>query len=153
MTNIKALYDNPEVNSGQRDYFWEKVSEILIQQEKGKIFILKESLRYMYQRYDCGGHSCGRSMRSLLLEEAMRDIRSEDFESAGKIFSIIVAMYHNHEYIEKHGWYDFKMDFGLYGSSIDERIHLSVLAFLTGVENEIPDISNFTKQDFLAFLK
>ena len=104
-------------------------------------------------RYDYGGHSCSRSLRSLLLESSIREIKAGEAVSAGKKIALLIAMYHNHSHIEKAGWYDFALDFGLYGSSLEERVHLAVIAISMGVEDQIPDISEFTKEDFFAFLK
>lgn len=150
-TSIKALYENEDVPLGQRNFFWKEVHHILGSPDKEEI--VTRSLSYLYQRYDYGGHSCGRSLRSLLLESAIREVRAGGMASAGKKIALLVAMYHSHAHIDKSGWYDFPLDFGIYGSSLEERIHLAAVAFSMGVEDQIPDISAFTKEDFFAFLK
>lgn len=152
MTSIVALYKSSEVSEGQKKYFWEKVNEILSQSSDKKMLVLK-SLNYVWRCYDTGGISMGRSLRSLLLDRLIKDVTVDDMEHAKRIIAVMIAMYHDHRYIERSGWYDYKLDFGLYGSSLDERINLSVVAFVLGSENKIPIISNFTKEDFHSFLK
>ena len=151
MTTLKELYEHPEVSVGHRSFFWHRVNDIFSKSED-KINIALQSLCYMFQRYSTGGISAGRSLRSLLLDRLLNDVRGGNFEHARKIIATILAMYHSHEYIEKTKWYDFPLDFGLYGSFLEERIQFSVVALALGAENDIPDISNFTEEDFLNLL-
>lgn len=135
MTSIEALYNNKDVPSGQRDYFWKEVESII----KGKKDPLTYAIEKVYVSYDDGGHSLGRSLRSVTFEQAIREIRRGDRYSAGEKIAILVAMYHNNAYIEKHGWYDYPLDF-VYGSSFFERIHLAVIAICLGFAYNIPTL-------------
>jgi hypothetical protein len=152
MQTVQSLYGHPEVSDGQLLRFWSNLSEIL---NTGEVHdkIVRKSLSYLYQRYDVGGFSYGRSMRSLLLESAMDAYRDGDVQKCGKLIAFLVSMYHNHEHIEKHGWYDGPLAHGLYGSRLEERVHLCALAHLLKTSRTIPDISNYTNADFLALTK
>jgi hypothetical protein len=152
MITLNELYENPDVPHGQVEYFWRQVKEILSVSQDKKVVALK-SLHYMWQRYDSGGISMNRSLRCQLLDRVIDCINRDEVDNAKRAIAVLVAMYHDDKYIDKARWYDFPLNFGLYGSSLDERIHLSVVAITLGAENDIPGISDFIHQDFTAFLK
>ncbi len=153
MTSVKALYANSGVSSGHREFFFKKLSEV--QKNVGGTPIEKAylSLQYVWRCYDTGGISVGRSLRALLIERALKLLKRNDVGPASIIVAHLVAMYHNHAYIEECGWYDYRLDFGLYGSSIQERVHLVAAAYALKVAGSIPDITNLTKDDFLRLVR
>jgi hypothetical protein len=154
MTSVKALYEDPRVSAGQRAYFWRKVAEVLSEPCPSTLETARRSLSYIWCCYDSGGHSVGRSLRSRLLECAMKYFDSGNTTKTGEIIVVLIAMYHNHEHIERAGWYDYTPSPDCYpDSSSDERVHLAVVAQMLGVDDKIPDIGEFSNDDFLAFLK
>jgi hypothetical protein len=146
MPTLKGAYEAPNVTKSHKDFVWGKV-DALTKDKKGTKRELLDLLRVVYTHYDNGGHSCGRSKRSRLLESCMETLRGKKFHARDwrklrSLITILVSMYHDDEYIKKMQWYDGHTDdeFGLI-SNIQERAHLMavfVLVRLTELTSERP---------------
>ena len=145
MPKLKEVYLAPSVTGLHRDFVWGKV-EALTKGKKGTKRELFDLLRLVYRHYDNGGHSCGRSRRSKLLESCLsllqkKKLLSKDWGDLRKQVTILVSMYHDDEYILEMGWYaDADVEFALI-SNVHERVHLMAvfeLLKLTELTDERP---------------
>lgn len=69
-------------------------------------------LRLLWERYDTGGISVGRSLRSSLLEESISLLAKNPHRLRKRIqtlLSVLLGMYHDHRYINTMGWYDYEL--------------------------------------------
>lgn len=125
---LREVYLAENVSDSHRTFVWEKV-DALTKGKKGSRTELFDLLRMVYSHYDNGGHSCGRSQRSRLLESCMevlqkRKLLRRDEKEVSRIITILVSMYHDDNYIIRMGWYqDIDLKYGLI-SEIQERVHL-----------------------------
>lgn len=113
----------------------------------GAIFCLNR----LWQGYDEGGHSIGRSFRSRILEQILPWLRSgTHLQKAKTALSILVAMHYDYEYINKHGWWDYCLE-GMQDIPIQDRILVTAAAIALGVE-KIPSLDDWSHEKILAFL-
>ncbi len=145
MGTLKQAYEASNVTASHREFVWEKVNALTVGKEGTKRELL-DLLRMVYRHYDNGGHSCGRSKRSTLLESCINILQNkklfrDHWQELRKKITLLVSMYHDDGYIEKMGWYDHvDREFGLI-SSVQERVHLMAvfqLLRLTELTDERP---------------
>lgn len=145
MGTLKEVYEAPNVTPSHRDFVWGKV-KALTDGKKGSKRELFDLLRVVYSHYDNGGHSCGRSRRSKLLELSVsilqkKKLLSKDRRELSTAITMLVSMYHDDEYILEMGWYtDVDLEHALI-SNVQERVHLMAvfeLLGLTGLTSQRP---------------
>ena len=98
-----------------------------------------------------GGHSCGRSLRSVLLEGIQVKLREKDLNTAKLYLGILLAMYHDYRYINRHHWFDYKLE-GMRDLPLFDRIPLCAAAFALGVD-ELPNLSDWPNQKILSLVR
>lgn len=153
MPSLKVMCDSKKISVPQREYFWEEVNAVL-SKEGDRIDIALECLTRVWTGYDMGGHSCGRSLRSFLLEfviSTLKEQKSEDVDKIKLALSILVAMYFDYKYINQQKWFDFKLE-GVRDLPLAERIPLCAAAFLLGID-DIPDIAYWPQEFILNLIK
>jgi hypothetical protein len=137
MPKLKEVYLGPKVAESHKSFIWEKV-EALTRGKQGSRRELFDLLRVVYSHYDNGGHSCGRSRRSKLLESSMgilqkKRLLSKDRQELSETITMLVSMYHDDEYILEMGWYtDVDLEHAL-TSNVQERVHLMAVFELLGL--------------------
>lgn len=160
MPTLDELCNNPSFPALQQEYFWKEV-ERLKYGDRSSLEKAAQCLNYVWNHYDSGGHSCGRSWRSFILEQVIAWLRSEiEIEKEGtrhttairqhdeiiakKALSVLIAMYFDYGYINRSGWYDYPLD-GVWDVPLDDRIHLCAAAILLDVR-EIPNLADWPKE-------
>jgi len=143
MKSLKALYQGTEINESQKAQFREEIRRIKdISPIRNKV--LEHCLLDIAQEYSQGGISSGRSLRSMLLDQARWWLKHRAPEKAKVALSVLISMYHDVEYINSQSWYDFKIE-NNNGVPIVERINLCVIAEIMGID-ELPDMSDWPAQ-------
>jgi len=148
----KQLMKNPAFPVRQRDKFDMEVSILLMESKMGKkgaIFCLRQ----LWQSYDEGGHSMGRSFRSFILEKVLRWLRSGSplqLQKAKTALSILVAMHYDYGYINRHHWFDYRLK-GMQDLPIYDRIKVSAAAIALGVD-DIPSLDDWSTEQIRAFI-
>ena len=137
MPKLLDVVNDERFSPRQKTYIWKRVHEYS-PEGKSKLDIAKDCLKRLWQIYDSGGISVGRSMRAEILEEAYSLIEVGLLEEAKGLLAILVVMYYSPEYINKNKWYDFEV-------SVDElplldRTYLVPAALALGID-DVPDIS------------
>lgn len=148
MPKLIDVINDDRFSVHQKTYIWKRIKEYS-PEGKAKLDITKDCLSRLWQIYDSGGISVGRSMRAELLEVAHSLIEVGLFDEAKALLAILVAMYYSPEYINKNHWYDFVI-------SIDElplvdRTFLIPAVLALGMK-DIPDISLCTLEHIRALL-
>lgn len=152
MRSLKELCNDPEFPKTQKACFDMQVSILLTESRMGNdgaIFCL----RRLWQNYDEGGHSMGRSLRSRILEQILSWLRSGTplrLQKAKTALSILVAMHYDYEYINRHNWFDFPLK-GMPDLPLGDRILVSAAAFALGVD-DIPSLDDWSHERILSFL-
>lgn len=143
---LSQIYKRDEwfLTGSQSEYFCRYVNEILTSQ-RFQDETVTNLLWYIWHGYDVGWHSRCRSVRSVLLESTIDLLAQNDFEKAKKVFSYLIAMYHNVEYINDHNWLDFKIEHFTY-VWLNELFNIVLVWMLLDIE-ELPDIRNFSSDN------
>ena len=149
MPTISDLYDSGCFSEGQRNNILKRVEGALASHED-KTVVLQDSLGELAWSYSTGGISCGRSLRSLMLDEAIFLINSGLVEEAKEFISALLAMYHSPEYINEKGWFSFKVTITEL-HNVSHRIWLLTAAKVIGV-NDMPEIAICTDKYILAMV-
>lgn len=150
--SLERIYTHPDwwLNKLQREYFCEYVSEVLAN-PRFHDNTARSMLRYIWQGYDMGGHSVGRSPRSLLLEAAMKAMDHGEKEKTKHFLSVLIAMYHDINYINSHNWYDFKVeDFA--DNWLHDVFNLAIAEILLDIDM-LPSVQELTNQDILKMVQ
>jgi hypothetical protein len=144
--SLDRIYWHPEgwLCKFQRDYFCKYIQGILVSPEFQEDAI-GSLLKKIWTRYDLGGHSIGRSRRSLLLEAAMDAMRHEDRENAKSHIAFLIAMYHNVDYINSHNWFDYKVEH-FTDAWLQDLCNLVAAWILLGID-VLPDIQELTDEN------
>jgi len=111
-------------------------------------------LRLLWQGYDAGGHSMGRSLRSSIVEKTRAWLERGNESSLDKAkiaLSILVAMHYDYEYINRHNWFDFPLK-GMWDIPLRDRILVTAAAIALGVD-EIPSLDDWSNERIVAFLR
>ncbi|MAG12457.1 hypothetical protein CL630_01450 [bacterium] len=135
------------------EYFEEEVAKLL-EREGSKKDIALYCIIEVCRGYDSGGHSCGRSLRSGILEKVFSWLTDGYEEKAKCGLSILLAMYYDYEYINESGWFGHESGHKIESvaeSPLRDRIHLSAAAFSLGLD-EIPDIADWERDKIIEFL-
>lgn len=163
MKSLIVLCHDPVIPEGQRKRFCRAVVES-ISTDDDLLHVAVEHLRLLWIRYDSGGISVGRSLRSALLEkvvdtliadedrqESLETITPSEIGRAKKLLSILLGMYHDHVFINQGGWYDFKLDHFSEGD-LSHRIWLSVAAFCLDLD-EVADMADWPIENIRELLQ
>lgn len=163
MKSLIVLCHDPVIPEGQRKRFCQVVVES-VSTDDDLLHIAIEHLRLLWIRYDSGGISVGRSLRSALLEkvtgiliaaedrqESLETITVSEIERAKKLLSILLGMYHDHVFINQGGWHDFKLDHFSEGD-LSHRIWLSVAAFCLDLD-EVADMADWPIENIRELLQ
>lgn len=159
MKQLKKLVNDPGISKLQRKTFNAGVKVLL--REGGERKGVKGALFYLGRLgycYSVGGHSCGRSMRSLILDQSMLWLRGDDgtperssVRKAKTAVSILVAMHYDYRYINKHRWFDFELK-ATGDVPLQDRELISATAFALRVIM-IPEMSEWLDDRILAFIR
>lgn len=139
MPKLTDVINDERFLPAQKARIWNKVKEYS-PEGKPKLDIAKDCLNQLWQIYDSGGISVGRSMRACLQEEAWELIEVNLLEEAKELLAILVAMYHSPEYINQNKWYDNMPIDSMSELPLNDRTFLIPAVLALGVE-DIPDIS------------
>ena len=133
----------------QQMWFDEQVTKLLSQNLPPHEIII-QCLRKVWHKYDTGGHSCGRSLRSLILEKMQKWLIEGKMLQVRCALSILLAMYYDYKYINANNWYDFKLE-DVWDLPLEERIFFSTIAFVLELD-DIPLMGDWPHQRILTFL-
>lgn len=148
MPKLLDVVNDARLSEKQKAFIWKRVHEYS-PKGKPKLDIAKDCLSNLWQIYDSGGISVGRSLRAAILEEAHSLIEAGLFQAAKTLLAILVAMYYSPEYINKNGWFDFVVC--IEDLPLLDRTYLVPAVPALGVD-EIPDISLCTLEHIKALL-
>ncbi len=132
-------------NEKQREYFCTLVMRILSPDENIDT-IIAENLNIIRVRYDYWWISMGRSLRSIVLDSALKNLKDKNYLKTKECIRILLAMYYNKNYINSHNWYDFKVEEFPYDNF--EIYILSAVWMLLDID-EIPDIQTYDTKSIL----
>lgn len=157
MRSLRALCNDSGFPKSQQIHFKEEVNALLVQSgvgESGALFCL----RRLWQHYDVGGHSMGRSLRSIVLEGVIGLLRTSGetateirIEKAKTLLSVLVAMHYDYEYINRHDWFDYQLA-GTEDLPFRDRVLVSAAAFALGVD-DLPSLDDWNKERIFTFVR
>lgn len=152
MRSLKILCEDSGFPEAQKEYFRTEVGTLLAEGgigEEGALFCL----RRLWQYYDVGGHSVGRSLRSVILDKVM-DWLCEggevDVQKAKTLLMVLVAMHYDYEYINRHQWFDFHL-VAMWELPLRDRVLVSTAAFALDVD-DVPQLDEWSKERIFAFV-
>ncbi len=148
MPKLIDVINDSRLSEKQKAFIWQHVDRYS-PLGKPKLDVAKDCLSKLWEIYDLGGISMGRSIRACLQEEAWALIEVNLLEEAKELLAILVAMYYSPEYINKNDWYDFSI--GITDLPLHDRTYLVPAVLALGVE-DIPDISLCTLQHIKTLL-
>lgn len=150
MYSLKKMCQDERFPASQREYFFEEVGKL--KSVKGEKYqVARELLSEIWDGYDKGGHSVGRSLRSVLLEAVMKWLDQNQNEKVKVAFSVLIAMHFDYEYINQKGWFDYKLT-GIEDTPVRDRIPLCAVAFLLEVD-DIPSMEDWPKEAIYELVK
>lgn len=143
--SLDTIYSHPEgwLSELQRSYFCRYVQRILSEPEFQEDTV-RSILGKIWIRYDLGGHSVGRSRRSVLLEAAIEAMDHHDREKAKYLLAFLISMYHDIDYINSHNWLDFKIEH-FTNAWLQDLYDLATAWILLGIDR-LPDIQELTDE-------
>ncbi|MEK7126345.1 MAG: hypothetical protein AAB835_02575 [Patescibacteria group bacterium] len=157
MKLLKNLVNDTGIPKSQRKAFNADVKALLREGGKGvsgALFCLGR-LGYCYS---VGGISCGRSMRSLILDQSMfwllgvnETPERSSVRKARTAISILVAMHYDYGYINKSRWFDFELK-AIGDIPLQDRELVSAAALALGI-NKIPEKSKWPLDRILVFIR
>jgi hypothetical protein len=106
-------------------------------------------MRSLWTSYDLGGISVGRSLRSVILEQATECFDFNLMEESKYLVSLLICMYHNPSYINRNGWYDFTVS--VENMPVGEVSILVSIGTFFNLE-DIPDISECEAEKIFSFV-
>lgn len=157
MRSLKKLCNDRGFPEVQRKTFRKEVKALLKEGGEGIAGALF-CLRRLWRCYDAGGHSMGRSLRSCILEKILELFRENEkaaneacIQKAKILLSVLVAMHYDYEYINRRGWFDYRLkDTGWL--PLSDREFVSAAAFALGVD-EIPTLDEWPDDRIFAFIR
>lgn len=157
MRSLKVLCNDPGFSKMQREYFKTEVHVLLAEGGRGingGLFCL----RHLWRCYDAGGHSMGRSMRSLILEQAMSWLRGDSsvggkrqIKKANTALSVLVAMHYDYEYINRHRWFDIPLE-SMWDLPLRDRVLVSAAAMALNID-DIPSLDEWPDDRILTLIR
>lgn len=151
MRSLTLLYEDPGINENQRKFFCRVVVGGL-SVELSLREIALGALRLLWERYDSGGHSHGRSLRSALLEEIISCLDQErDEEKMRTCFSVLLGMYHDAQFINSAKWYDYEIGHFV-ESDMFHRAWLATAAFCIELD-DVADMDDWPIEKIRHVLK
>lgn len=156
MRSLKVLCNDPGFSKMQKTHFKIEVDALLAESgigKKGALFCL----RRLWWHYDVGGHSMGRSPRSLILEQVMDwlginggVVKRSSMQKAKTALSVLVAMHYDYEYINRHNWYDYRLE-AMWDLPMKDVIYVSAAALALDID-DIPSLDDWSNERIIAFL-
>lgn len=92
-----------------------------------------------------GGHSYGRSARSVLLESTRDFLLKNEAPRAKECLKILLAMYHDIDYINRTKWMDFSVTSPM-DAGMEDLFMLVISGFMLDID-ELPDMMNISQKD------
>lgn len=136
MKSLVHLCHDTHIPQKQKEFFCKFVIENLAT-DAPSFDIATRCLSNLWERYDSGGMSAGRSLRAALLEEVISSLREGCIDSRVKlILSILLGMYHDASYINAQEWYDYHIEY-FFESDVLHRVWLSVAAFCLDIDDVV----------------
>jgi hypothetical protein len=144
MRSLAVLCHDSSIPIGQRDIFCSRVVWYLSEEKKlGEVAL--SCLRSVWIQYDTGGISVGRSLRSTILETILARLEDKKDDVQMRIlFSILLGMYYDHEFINAAKWHDYPIEH-FSEDGLTHRIWLSTAAFCLEVD-EVADMKEWSLQ-------
>ena len=152
MTSLTNLYRySRKVSPTLRVYMKVGVRKIL-SLPKSRHEIARGCMEIIWNGYDAGGHSHGRSLRAGILEKAQDFLRNGNEKRAKLLLGILIAMYHDTEYL-KISWHNADIGFFHWtDSSLTDRVYLVAIAYALGID-ELPDLRKWNRDKIITLLK
>lgn len=153
MKSLALLCHDSGIPERQKNIFCSNLLDLLCTNQ-APVEIALVSLRLLWTRYDTGGISVGRSLRSLLLDEIISVLakRSRGGEERVRVLlSVLLGMYHDHSYIRAMSWYDYPVHH-FSDSSLLHRVWLSAAAFSLEID-EVAEMSEWSTDRLLTLLR
>ena len=156
MRSLTDLCSDNGFSENQKKYFAEEVDALLEESGMDRVGALFYLSR-LWQHYDVGGHSMGRSLRALILEKIRAWLMwaggvpdEQDIQKAKTALSVLVAMHYDYRYINQHGWFDYHIE-DVWDLPIRDRILVSAAAIAFGID-DIPSADDWSDERIIAFL-
>ncbi len=150
MRSLVLLCHDPSIPTPQKERFCERIIESL-SEDKRLIEIALENLRQLWVRYDTGGISCGRSLRSSLLGKLILLFDEDENTTEGRmLLSILLGMYYDPAFINTNDWYDYEIGH-FCEVEFTHRLWLATAAFALGVD-EVTDTADWTIDELRQIL-
>lgn len=156
MPSLQTLCTNRDFPEGQKTYAETQVKRLLAEGGTGIPGALF-CIRRLWDSYDRGGHSLGRSLRSFILERVMEWLGTRDqpttrtdVHKAKAIFAVLVAMHYDYQYINEHGWFDYRLE-GPADIPVRDRTLVTAAALALDID-EIPSLTEWNYEQILTFL-
>jgi hypothetical protein len=130
MPKLFDLYLGDRFPVTQKELILKQVNGAFVK-GKAKGVIAEECFQNLIHSYHAEGLSCGRSIRSILLDEAVFCFNAGFVEGSKELIAILVALYHSIEYINEQLWYGDRVS--LDGISVHDRVLLLTIATALGV--------------------
>jgi hypothetical protein len=148
MIKVADLYSGGYFTALQTSRILSQVSRPFLQKED-KVQIAKHAIGELSWSYSTGGISAGRSLRSVVLDEAISCLNSDLIEETKELIAVLLAMYHSADYINKKNWYDYHVT--MESLPVQHRIWLLTIAYGLNV-TEMPDITTCTDEYIFALV-
>lgn len=134
MKSLALLCQDDLIPEKQKEIFCREVLRY-VSSEEDPVDTAITCLRNLWIRYDSGGISAGRSLRSAILEEVLFEIVEKRLSSRTRVLlSVLLGMYHSGSYINEQEWYDYPV--GHFSESdVLHRVWLACAAFCLDIDD------------------
>ncbi|MFA5132430.1 MAG: hypothetical protein WC444_03860 [Candidatus Paceibacterota bacterium] len=136
MPKLSHLLTDERFSSAQREHVRTRVAANISRGEDAKSSA-QVCLQELWQSYDYDGISMGRSLRACILEELLQLLDGCFDDEARQLLAFLVAMYHDVDYLNSVGWYDYVVT--IEALPLGYRILLLSAAVALDIE-ELPEI-------------
>jgi hypothetical protein len=136
MPKLSDLLVDKRFSKAQRDHVNKQIT-LRISKGKNKRVAALRCLRELWVSYDYDGIS-GRSLRACILEEILQLRESHFEEEVKQLLAILVAIYHDVDYLNRSKWYDYEVT--ITTLPLEYRILLLSAATALGIE-DLPTIN------------
>jgi len=144
MRSLKAIYQEALKSDSQRKRFNE-LSKMFLPSSGEPTEIVDQCLIRLASLYSAGGINCGRSARSVILTQIRVWLGGGQLEKAKTALAILLAMYHDIDYINAQRWFDgFKVE-SINDIPLEDRIYLCEAARIFEVDS-LPEMSDWPAQ-------